>query len=113
MNQNQPIRPLNKGMVTNLPSQALPSGAFLDIGNFNVTENGLKARGGFAPLTTIPETVSPLYNDLFDQITGDVQDTFLFQQNDGQTQLLTATNKALYKIRTKEALYRTKNKKIM
>jgi len=105
MNQNIPIRPINKGMIRNLPSQALPQGAVVDAANFNVTTNGLKARGGFAPLVTPYETISPLLNDTFKYITGDVVNTFLFQQNSGETELLTVTNDALYKVKRDDDIY--------
>jgi hypothetical protein len=85
-------------MIRNLPSQALPKGAVIEAGNFNVTTNGLKTRGGFAPLITPIETLSTNINDQFDYLTGDVQNTFIFQQNSGQSELLTITNKALYKV---------------
>jgi hypothetical protein len=92
-------------MIRNLPSQALPKGAVLDSGNFNVTTNGLKARGGFSPLIQPPEIVSPLINEQFNYVLGDVQNTFLFQQNDGQTELLTSTNEALYKVKKDDDIY--------
>ena len=46
---NYPIRPLNKGMVRNLPSNGLPQGSFLRLQNYRVHEYGLKRRGGLVP----------------------------------------------------------------
>ncbi len=43
-----PIRPLNKGMIRNLPPNGLPEGSFLRVQNYRVHEYGLKRRGGFA-----------------------------------------------------------------
>lgn len=104
-NQNMPIRPLNKGMVRNLPSQSLEAGAVLKAGNFNITTNGLEARGGFTPLTTPIENVLDTYNNCFNYISGDVQNTFLYNMKDGQSELLTVTNKALYKIDKDDGTY--------
>lgn len=44
-----PLRPLDKGMIGDLPAQALPAGAFKDIANFEVTRAGLRRRGTFSP----------------------------------------------------------------
>lgn len=104
-NQNIPVRPLNKGMVRNIPSQSLESGAVLSAGNFNITTNGLEARGGFTPLTTPIENVLDTYNNCFNYISGDVQNTFLYNMKDGQSELLTVTNKALYKIDKDDGTY--------
>lgn len=105
MNQNIPIRPINKGVIKNLPSQALPQGALLDAANLNITTNGPKVRGGLAPLLTPPSTISDLYNDTFKYVKGDIVNTFLYQQSDGQTELLTITNDALYKIKQDDDIY--------
>ncbi len=104
-NMNVPIRPFNKGMIRNLPSQALPMGAVVSAGNYNVTTNGLRARGGFVPLYADKNTTVPTLNDLYNMVTGDVQDTFLLEQNDGQKELLTLTHKALYKMNRTNQTY--------
>lgn len=44
-----PLRPLDKGIIGDLPAQSLPSGAFVDIANFEVVRAGLRRRGTFAP----------------------------------------------------------------
>jgi hypothetical protein len=105
-NANVPIRPINKGIIRNLPSQALPDGALVDAVNFNVTTNGLKVRGGFKPLyRPLAGSTTGGLNNIFNAITGDVQNTFLFEQNDGQKELLTVTNEALYKMRLNKESY--------
>ena len=44
---NFPIRPINKGMVRNLPTNAVPDGSFLRLQNYRVEQYGLKKRGGY------------------------------------------------------------------
>ena len=44
---NVSMRPLNKGMITDFPSDMLPTGAFNLIENANVKQVGIKRRGGF------------------------------------------------------------------
>lgn len=43
------MRPLDKGMIGDLPAQSLPAGAFKDVANFEVTRAGLRRRGTFGP----------------------------------------------------------------
>jgi len=44
---NFPVRPLNKGMVRNLPTNTIPNGSFLRLQNYRVNQYGLKKRGGY------------------------------------------------------------------
>lgn len=43
------LRPLNKGMFTDLPPNGIPLGGFFDLKNFRVHEGYLETRGGFFP----------------------------------------------------------------
>jgi hypothetical protein len=45
---NIPVRPLNKGMMSDLPPNSLPMGAFSTIQNYFPTPKGLKRRPGFS-----------------------------------------------------------------
>lgn len=59
-----PIRPLNKGMIRNLPSNGIPEGSFLRIQNYRVHEYGLKRRGGYSPFNTNEgDTETTSYNE--------------------------------------------------
>ena len=58
-----PIRPLNKGMLRNLPSNGLPEGSYLRLQNYRVHEYGLKRRGGFIPFNTNAGTTEPTTYD--------------------------------------------------
>ena len=46
---NYPLRPLNKGMIRNLPPNGIPQGSFLRLQNYRVHEYGLKRRSGLVP----------------------------------------------------------------
>ena len=54
------IRPLNKGMILNNPSQTIPDEALVDALNMFVTQEGLKKRGGFTDAFGVTSTDTPL-----------------------------------------------------
>lgn len=45
--QTVPIRPLTKGMITEIASNTLPAGAFIDLENYIPTSKGIKKRSGY------------------------------------------------------------------
>jgi hypothetical protein len=44
-----PLRPLSKGMFTDMPANGIPSGGFSNLKNFKVKEGYIETRGGFYP----------------------------------------------------------------
>jgi len=73
-----PMRPLDKGMILNRPSQLLPAGACVDAKNYIITENGPMRRHGYGQYGNVGEDyaashmVDYLPIDLFAFWTGEV-----------------------------------------
>lgn len=87
-NKNLPLRPLTKGMIRNIAPQMLPTGAFYDVQNMYISENGPKRRGGFKPSGG---------GDLLDESTnGIVWDLISFRNGDS-LETLALTNKTVKK----------------
>jgi hypothetical protein len=86
------IRPLNKGMVLNLPSQVIPDEACLDAANLVVNEAGLTRRGALALWNTYP-----VPSELFASTgTSIVKDIISAWQSDGDERVLVQTDKEVF-----------------
>lgn len=88
---NVPLRPLNGGMVRNLPSNGLPPGAFLRLQNYRVHEYGIRRRGGLRPFNSNAGT------DALEDIQDKIYDLIFFYPEAGaEPQMLALTDKHLY-----------------
>lgn len=88
---NVPLRPINGGMIRNLPSNGLPPGSFLRLQNYRVHEYGIRRRGGFRPFN------SNQGQDALTDIQDKVYDLIFFYPEAGQEpQMLALTEKQLY-----------------
>lgn len=79
-----PIRPLNKGMILNLPSNMIPDEAVLDAKNYIANTGGLTRRPGLG----VYSTSSALYPP--------VRDTIVFWKTDGTQVTVLIDAKLLY-----------------
>ena len=87
-NQNIALRPLNKGMMRNISPQLLPMGAFYDVQNAIVTENGPLRRPGFK--------LSGAQGTALDTAHWPLLDAFRFNFN-GSNEILVITSTSVVK----------------
>lgn len=84
-----PIRPVNLGILSNLPATMVPLGGFVDIANYHAERAGLRRRPGI-----IDGAAS-------DQVTyGPIQDAFTFYKADGSRLSAILDQKFLYLVTT-------------
>lgn len=87
--QHVSVRPLNKGMFQNLPSNGLPDGGFWRIQNYNVEQQGLLRRGGYVDFNQ--------NNGVGEHFIGEkMYDIIYFYQRNGSAEQLVLTDKGLY-----------------
>ena len=90
--QSLAIRPLSKGMITNVPTQLIPSGGGLNVFNFDVETIGLRTCSQWKPLSNPPDYGTiPLVSGEY------VTDMIPFYVTGGGRQLLALTNMRLMK----------------
>jgi hypothetical protein len=104
--QDVPIRPLTKGMFTDLPPNGIPSGGFYDLKNFRVKEGYLETRGGLYPYFNGSADLAS--NDLvsydYDNLREKIQDIVYKWKTNGQSETLIISDDFLYVVEDKDTL---------
>lgn len=95
--QSVALRPLNKGMMTNVPTQAVPPGAGTLVENFIVTKSGLRIIDGWRPFSIDQTTGYGRLSLATDEYLVDIIPIFTGQSQKG---ILALTNKYLYQSTT-------------
>lgn len=91
--RNVALRPINRGMIRDLPSNGIPNGAFLRLQNYRVHEYGIRRRGGFRPFNSNATECQR------DRIKDKVYDmVYFYSSSFSQPQMLTLTSKHLYRL---------------
>ena len=85
-NDDLDIRPLNKGMILDLPPQSIPDAAFLKLENFTACLEGLRRRNGFQRFAANDYTP---YRML---------DLITLWKSDGSQETILITDKILYRV---------------
>jgi len=97
---NIPVRPLIKGMIKNLPSNALPAGAYREIENYRVSDVGLTKRGGIIPFNTneyVADTTY-MYENVYKDLGTKIQDVIYFWKPDAFAETILVTNSQLFEM---------------
>ena len=93
---NQSVRPLNKGMIKNLPSNGLPNGSFLDLNNFRAREFGLERRGGYVPFTLGDSEETDNITYTYDTFQERIQDLIYYWKVNDSPEMLLLSDRQLY-----------------
>jgi len=89
---NVPIRPINKGMIRNTPSNAVPMEAMLQVQNYRVEEYGLKRRGGYSNENYNKPTLD------YNQFNERHEHSIYFYRKNAEAEQVLLTNRRCYDI---------------
>jgi hypothetical protein len=96
--QDIPIRPLNKGMYTDLPPNGIPLGGHSSLKNFRVKEGYIETRGGLHPYYNGSAALSS--NDLiaydYDNLREKIQNMVFHWKTNGQSETIIISDDFLY-----------------
>lgn len=96
--QDYPIRPLSKGMFTDLPANGIPSGGFNSIKNFRIKEGYIETRGGLHQYYngSAPLSGSDLIQYDFTNLREKIQEVIYHWKTVAQSETLILTDNFLY-----------------